>query len=105
VRQQDLDILKAIYDDRLTLGDYAAANGISYDDAEKALADALRRSKTGARWSGVAYRVPDEVAVPRQGSQFPGLARDEYAARVREVEVKLVAEFDDLDAWLYGEDE
>ena len=96
LRQQDADVLKAIFEDKKLIREYAEEHGITQGTAELRLADALRRQKTRTRYGKVAYHPPlDTKHITHQGEHFPGLACEETPVREG-------SGFDDLDAWLYS---
>ena len=97
LQQQDHEILEAIYEQKQTLREYAAAHALTYEEAETLLTDALRRKKTALTYVQARNVIPDGTHhLMRQG--FRKVLRSRAATQVLMIE--LLADFDDLDAWM-----
>lgn len=77
MQEQHQQIMHAVFTLKQTLREYGEANGLTYEQTEQLLSEALRKQKKQTRWGNVAHHIADGTHhILRQGSRFPGLARD-----------------------------
>lgn len=77
MQEQHQHIVHAVFTQKQTLREYGEANGLTYEQAEQLLGEALRKHKKQSRWSGQKRNIePSTWHITHQGHWFPGLARD-----------------------------
>lgn len=77
MQEQHQQIMHVVFTQKQTLREYGEANGLTYEQTEQLLDEALREHKKQTRWGSAAHRIADGTHhILRQGSKFPGLARD-----------------------------
>ncbi len=98
LQEQDFAILQAIYEEKITLTEYAARVGITREAAETRLGDALRRRKTAVTFLPCRYSRPDETHDMGGYQGFRTVPRSRHRHNA-EKPVAFV-EIEDLDDWL-----
>lgn len=77
LQEQYQQILHAVFTQKALLSEYAAEQGLTQEQAEQLMADALRWKKKDSRASNTINVLAEGTHhLSRQGARFPGLAVD-----------------------------
>lgn len=98
LQEQDFAILQAIYEEKITLTEYAVRVGIAREAAEIRLGDALRRRKTAVTFLPCRYSRPEGTQHMDGYQGFRTVPRSEHRSNAEKLPT--FVEIEDLDDWL-----